>query len=193
MISLMSWQKVFFGVADPSRERFLGVTVTAVVFALAAYGFWADFVPSDDVASLSFYASVAIGSISAFLFFRRLGHEALLGPAGKSKLVQWFFIIMTPAFLIFLIWAALGNGAPAMYTAIAGTPYTEDVQLSKSRGGGRRTCSYRLEGAAISKALPSYICIGESAFESLPHGGLMFQLVGRKSVFGVLYERVERI
>ena len=187
----MSLKKAIFGVEDPSRVRRIAVAISLPAVAFSAYGFWVDFVPSPVIERLGFFSSLIVGAAVTVVLFKRLGSE-VLGSAGKSKLVKWFFVIVTPAVSVYFSLAALGHGVPAIYTALAGTAFSENVQLVKNWSGGRRTCNFRLEGGPVEKALPGYICISEPVFESLPNGRLNLRLFGRKSVVGVLYERFER-
>ncbi|MGD2117129.1 MAG: hypothetical protein PVG66_02115 [Chromatiales bacterium] len=163
-----------------------------IVVAIIWWARWADFVPSFEMRSFSLYGSILIGGVATITVFRRIGHK-FIGPDEKSKTIQWLFVILLPALMIFFSLAVIGHGVPAAYTAIAGLKYSESVKLEKQWSHGRFTCNYRLTGKSIETALPGYICITEDMFELLPGGELIFDLIGKKSWAGKLYLEVRLV
>lgn len=87
---------------------------------------------------------------------------------GISEQRKIFSLLMVAVLLSFMSWVAITHGVGSIATRIFGVEKIVSVQLRKHNNLGRRLCKYRVQGAAIEQAFPSYLCLSASAFQSMP-------------------------
>ncbi len=166
-------------------------TVSMVLLALGLWGVWVNFSPTPFVDRVSFYASIVLALLATFFLFKKFGRNLFGYGAKRSRLAQAFIIVAIPLALFFMLRAALGYSIPSIITASVGERYAVDMVLEKKRGGGRRTCNYRLVGDAAKLTLLGHYCVGEKLYESLPNGSVKIAAFGRKSVLGEYFANFE--
>ena len=188
----MSTEELAASKSRLSRAGKLGTLAYLSAALAAAWGILADFVPNPMVDVFAVSVSTLLAIPVAFALVARRRKKNLIPAAFDSPVVKWFGVAIVALFTWYFCWAAIGHGVPAAITAFNGGEYASVLWLEKKKGGGRRSCNYRLVGGEIAAALPAYICVDKSFFAKLPDGRLPYYVTGRKSWFGRLYENVER-
>lgn len=159
------------------------------LLGLGTYGYWADFIPSQKWADVAMYisSSLTLLSCSAFYWTILTGKYELQTQVSQGK--KTLYLLAFPIIVFFACWLSTTHGVADVATIFTGEEKTDNAVLEKkftlSRG-----CKYRLIGDYMQDASPSYLCVDEKAFESLPQKAL-YHLHISESFFGTHIARFD--
>jgi hypothetical protein len=186
----MSINQTIWGVENPTKAHKLKILAIFVLLALMFFGFYCDFIPSEDwlVTGSAISAIVSMLFIGIVWWRHWTGRQVLSYKNIESKLSKIFITyILFPFVVSMLIWVSMVHGFASGINIIFGKPKEAVTMLVKSHKSSRRSCDYRLEGEYLSKAFPSYICISQEYYEASPKN-VSVKLSGKETYFGFLVQ-----
>ncbi|WP_130619973.1 hypothetical protein [Dyella amyloliquefaciens] len=178
----MGWRTHYFGNENPTLGRRVVHHSMIAVLALAAYGYWNDFIPDDWLP----WWGLGVSAVLAALLTGWLAWRLLCSPrpgyaVGRSELV--LLLPLTFAAAGGFLWMALVHGAAGAYTRLFGVTHAEVVTLRLERQYGRQ-CHYQAEGWRLEQAMPGHLCVRSSYYASFPGHRVEMELRGQRSLFG---------
>lgn len=186
----MSLSEYYYGKENPSPIRKLATHSMMCSLALCAYGWWADFIPSSDWMHQGFYLSIVSAVVMTVFLYWGYGTGRLEMNRGSSKPNKICALIILPFFIFGFFWLILIHGLADLITLSIGSFHRETVILVKEHSVSRRSCHYRLNGEALNRALPNYICVSGSFYDALPAGSVSITLEGKSTFFGFHIQRI---
>jgi len=182
-LSISKLKKVFFGDAQPSLLRAIITLLVYFTLGLAIYGYAADFIPSDSWSTngliLSVGVTVTFVSIHYYLLFT--GFAKLNGTT--SKITTVLHLLFYPFLVFGFLWVAISHGIADLVTQSIGSNQQLVLELAKEEVTRKKTCTYRLIGSALKRAMPDHVCIKKTEYDSLPEKGFV-TLIGRQTSLG---------
>lgn len=180
----MSLERIIFGSENNSTHKKIFLWVLLLCTVLTLYGIWADFVPSEQWLD---YGFLAVVFLSALLISYVLWKKMTSPLKNYDEIEDWSKIvscISMPFILVIVMWIGLIHGLADIATRFVGSPYVVSGEFSKEYSPSRRQCDYRLTGALLDRALPSYICVSKPTYNNLPEKDV-YRIEGKVSIFGV--------
>jgi len=186
----VSWTDKLYGSEKPTLVRAFIFSIFYVSIILWLYGWWADFIPSSKWKNSGIYLSVFLSAIYCPALYFLAATQKPMIKIFKSyigRILQFCFIAIV---MTFIFWGVIVHGAAGLLTQAVGKPITIKAELWKTSIASRRGCDFRLEGDAIQRAMPSYICITESFYSELPTHQA-FKLEGKRSYLGFHIKKID--
>jgi hypothetical protein len=174
---------IFWGAEKPSGRRRLVLSVAFVILATSFVGYWADFIPSAEWNLVVIAVSGAFTLATLFWLIQALSNRPLKDTWIRDLLARVGGCIAVSLLVFWFSWLPLAQGVGYLVTLAIGQQTSQHVWLKK---GGGRPCSFRLEGEALFRAVPSYLCISREQYDSLPAQETTFVLSGSQSWFGFI-------
>lgn len=141
------------------------------LFGLSAYGYWADFIPSQKWVDAATYISSVLTFLICGVFFWVIltGKYRLQTTGSQGKKALYLTIFPIIVFVLFRL--SITHGIADIATVFTGNKTMEDVILEK-KFVSSRACKHRLTGDYMRNASPSYLCVNADVFESLPKNAI---------------------
>lgn len=174
---------ILWGVEKPSGRRRLILSVALVILATSFVGHWADFIPSAEWNMVSIVVSGAFTLATLLWLIQALSNRPLKETWIRDLLLRVWGCIAIPLVVFWVSWLPLTQGVGYLLTLAIGQETNQRVWLKKGVG---RPCIFRLEGEALTRAAPSYLCISKKHYDRLPTQETTFVLYGQQSWFGFI-------
>ncbi len=179
----MTWKTLVYGVEQPSKIKVNVHNLFFCVFALWVYVLFVDFVPSEAWSKFGLYLSITLSAIAFAVYFWAFSTGRMPIRAGSSTFIKIVVCLFLPGMFFILLWVPITHGIADIATRALGNDKILTAQLSKYQRHSLRGCEFRLKGEYIEKAVPNYICLTESQFESLPSVGI-YTLQTKETILG---------
>lgn len=184
----MPRSELHYGKESPIRKFAIHSMMCSL--AICAYGWWADFIPSSDWMYQGFYLSIASAIVITFFLYWGYGSGRLEMGRSSSKPNKICALLILPFFIFGICWLVLIHGLADLITVSIGTVHRETVILVKEHSISRRSCHYRLNGEALDRALPNYVCVSGSFYDALPTSSVSITLEGKITFFGFHIQQI---
>ncbi len=188
----MNISQTIWGVNNPTTLNKLKVVAIFIFVALAAFGWYSDFVPSKEWLLIGSTVSAIISAaLTILVWYMHWTGKYVLNyrdiTSRPTKILITYIAI--PIMFFTFIWLSIVHGLTSGINTIIGKPKEETTVLVKNYTRSTRSCEYHLEGEYLNKAVPSYICIKQERFEKLPKN-VSVKLLGKETYFGFLVQSV---
>jgi len=181
---MLDWQRLYYGISNPSKARRIFIHAFVVLCALAIYGFFTNFVVTDFGAMFGLVASaISTGGLTFLIWKGTLKGDETYCDRTLTHEKRGGSLTFVPVFLFIVFWLIFSRSVPNLYASVWGDEASAHVYMTKSHSYSRRMCRYRVEGSYV-KYPPWHICVSEADFHRLPERGEM-RVSGRETTFGL--------
>lgn len=92
-----------------------------------------------------------------------------------------------------LLWFALADGLPGLWTSAFGREFEETVVATTHRYHARYECDYKIWLPSARPVLGSEECIRKAFYLAHPEEAVRVRLIGKRSMFGASVRRIRYV
>jgi len=173
--------------------QWIATAVLLPLFGLAAYGYYADFVPNEAIdfsGKLLAWVVTLVTSV-AVLAYRYINSMPGVGSTGANGLVHLLAVTALLALLWFLVYAGTAHGAAGLITRVNGTTTRMPTVAYVEKSFSRRSCKWQAVSPDFVRALPGYVCVAATGAGGQTGNYAMILETRRSSLGFVVTDLVE--
>jgi hypothetical protein len=170
-----------------NTAQWVASAVLLPVFGLAAYGYYADFVPNEaiDFGGKLLAWVVTLATVVALLVYRYVNTMPGPGVSNGVGAAQVFSVAFMLGLLWVLVYAGAAHGAAGLVTQLKGSTTRVQTVAYVEKSYGRRSCTWQAVSPDFERALSGYVCVPPSGTDGR-QGAYAMTVEVRRSNLGFL-------
>lgn len=150
-----------------NTAQWAATAVLLPLLGLAAYGYYADFVPNEaiDFGGKLLAWVVTLVTVVAVLVYRYVNTMPGAGSDHALGFAQLFAIAAMLGLLWFLVYAGSAHGAAGLVTRLNGATARMPTVAYVEKSSSRRSCKWHAVSPDFQRALPGYVCVAPTGYD----------------------------